>query len=137
MAGRRWFCEFAVPGTAELLMCGGSVCGKRERSREVLVINQAAGRVGAKSGELGHAARCRLASWVAPLFPHSQANPISSCQRPPRAQTPSQTPSLSDSYRRLPVQSVNNTNKSGTHTIGTTTQHGSKSHTGRKRGNNG
>ena len=34
MAGSRWFCEFAVPGAA-VLMCGGLVCGKRERSREL------------------------------------------------------------------------------------------------------
>ncbi len=69
MAGRRWFCEFAVPGTAELLMCGGSVCGKRERSREVLVINQAAGRVGAKSGEFGARGTLSPGKLGRPAFP--------------------------------------------------------------------
>ena len=126
MAGRRWFCEFAVPGTAELLMCGGSVCGKRERSREVLVINQAAGRVGAKSGELGHAARCRLAWQLGrPVFPTQPSPPYFFVSTP--APRPA-TPSLSVSQQH---------HESGIHTIGTTAQHEINVTRGGKRGING
>ena len=89
MAGRRWFCEFAVPGAAAL-MCGGLVCGKRERSRECAG-DKTRRKVGfgAKSGELGHAAHCRLAPG-SPRFSylHSQANPICFVSMP--AQHPAQ-----------------------------------------------